>query len=445
MARSDHGATLSGNDREQGGGKSSQQNTRTETTSFLIAGTLAMAFLFADIILSIYYYQNKSGADLRWLLALLDLGLVLSLLSLAGKRVSRLLRSMWLTVILLFVIAILSIIGTILPNKDQVVESGWINNPLYDFYDAIGFFDMYYSRWYLFLLFFLTANLSWCIYKRIHVTLKNAIHPKVDVRDSFISSQPLSASFPGGDVEDFRKAISGHRYRMHKASSGAVLAEKGRFSALASITFHLSFIFLGVGGIIGGMLGWTDQIYIPDGSTVDVPNTELQVTNHEFNIDYVTIEDERGLVVGYKPVEYTSDLEVTRNGEMVDIKTITVNGPLRVNQPGRSSMLNFLGSTSINLHQSAYDVTETGQYATILEVNYMPGKLIVYIGFVMMMVGITLALYVPHRRIWAKVTDDEGELVVGGRTNRSKVSFGREFNRIKNELGQEGREAGTDV
>jgi cytochrome c biogenesis protein len=403
-----------------------------------------MAFLFADIILSIYYYQNKSGADLRWLLALLDLGLVLSLLSLAGKRVSRLLRSMWLAVILLFVIAILSIIGTILPNKDQVVESGWINNPLYDFYDAIGFFDMYYSRWYLFLLFLLTANLSWCIYKRLRITLKNAIHPKVDVRETFVASQPLTAKIPGAGIEDFKKS-AGHRYRMHQASSGAVLAQKGRFSALASIAFHLSFLFLGVGGIIGGMLGWTDQLYIPDGETVDVPHSELQVTNHEFNIDYATIEDERGLVVGYKPVEYTSDLEITRNGETVDSKTITVNGPMRIGPPDRSSVLNFFGSTSINLHQSAYDVTETGQYATIIEVNYMPGKLIVYIGFAMMMVGITLALYIPHRRIWARV-GESGELVIGGRTNRSKVSFGREFNRIKTELGQnEQQEAGTDV
>ncbi|MHB0915530.1 MAG: cytochrome c biogenesis protein ResB, partial [Thermoleophilia bacterium] len=164
----------------------SRQGPPQGAVAFLIAGTLALVFFAADVILSIYYYRNTSGADLRWLLALVDLALVLAVLSLAGKRVSRILVSMKLAVGLLFVPAILSIIGTILPNKTQVVESGWINNPLYDFYNAIGLFDMYYSRWFLFLLFLLTANLTWCIYKRMHVTIKNAVHPKVDVRPSFI-------------------------------------------------------------------------------------------------------------------------------------------------------------------------------------------------------------------------------------------------------------------
>lgn len=413
--------------------------------AFLIVGTLALAFFAVDVILSIYYYRNTSGADLRWLLAMVDLGLVLALLSLAGKRVSRILVSMKLALTLLFVTAILSIIGTILPNKSQVVESGWINNPLYDFYNAIGLFDMYYSRWYLFLLFLLTANLTWCIYKRLHVTIRNAVHPKVDVRPSFIQSQQLSKSFPGRDVDDFRRAISGHRYHIHQAPSGAVLAQKGRYSALSSIAFHLSFLFLGVGGIIGGMLGWTDQMYIPDGKTVDIPHTAMQATNHKFSIDYVPIVDERGLVEGYKPVEYTSDLEVVEGGQTLVRKTITVNGPLRIHPAGSNSVLNFLGSTSINLHQSSYSTTETGSYATILEVNYMPGKLLVYIGFVLMMGGITLALYVPHRRIWARV-GDTGELLVGGRTNRLKLSFARDFERIADGLEKEPRqEAGTDV
>ena len=432
-------------EQSQGTNRESKQGTSQGAAAFLVAGTLALLFFFADVVLSIYYYQHTSGTDLRWLLALIDLGLVLSILNLAGKRVSRILVSMKLALTLLFVILIIAIIGTILPNKDQVVTSGWVNNPLYDYYDAIGLFDMYYSRWFLFLLFLLTANLTWCIYKRLHVTLKNAIHPRLDVRDSFVANQPLTASFTGRDIEDFRRVIAGHRYHVRQGSSGSLLAEKGRFAALSSIIFHLSFLFLGVGGIVGGMLGWNDRVYIPDGATVDVPHTMMRVTNHKFNVDFIPVMDERGLVEGYRPLDYSSDLEVSQEGVTLARKTIKVNGPLRVSPAGTNSVLNFLGSTSINFHQSSYDTTETGQYATIVEVNYMPGKLIVYAGFVMMMGGITLALYVPHRRIWAKV-DDAGALLVGGRSNRMKLSFARDFDQIKAGLEKEPRqEAGKDV
>jgi len=436
---------LSGIERAEGKTKDAGQGAPQGAAAFLVTGTLALIFLFADVVLSIYYYRHTSGDDLRWLLALLDIGLTLSVLGLTGKRVSRMLVSMKLALTLLFVILIISVIGTILPNKDQVATSGWVNNPLYDFYNAIGLFDMYYSRWFLFLLFLLATNLTWCIYKRLRVTLKNAIHPRVDVRSSFIANQPFTDSFPGRSLDDFRRAISGRRYRIHQAPSGSVLAEKGRFAALSSIVFHLSFLFLGVGGIIGGMMGWTDQLYIPDGSTVDVPHTMMRVTNHRFSVDFIPVLDERGLVEGYRPVDYSSDLEVTQDGQTLARQTITVNGPMRVNPAGANPVLNFLGSTSINFHQSAYDTTETGQYATILEVNYMPGKLLVYAGFVLMMGGITLALYIPHRRIWARV-DESGALLVGGRSNRMKVSFARDFNEVKAGLVQEPRqEAGTDA
>lgn len=435
---------LSGNDKEQEREKH-QRGDRQSTTFFLVAGTLASVLFFADAALSVYYYQNTDGADLRWLLALLDLGLVLTLFALAGRKVSRLLVSMKLALTLLFVLAIVSIIGTILPTKDNVVESGWVNNPLYEFYDAIGLFEMYYTRWFLFILFLLAANLSWCIYKRLHVTLKNAIHPRVDVRDSFIINQPHTARFDGRGLEDFRRALSGHRYRVHQADSGAILAEKGRFSALASIAFHLSIIVMGVGAIIGGMLGWSEQLYVPDGETASVPNTEMEVTNHGFNVEYTPVEDERGLIVGYQPIDYSSDLEVFQDGESLDRKTITVNGPLRTHPAGSNSMLNFFGSTSINFHQSAYDLTEEGGYATILEVNYRPGMLLVIVGLGIMMIGITIALFFPHRRIWAKV-GESGELLLGGRTNRAQVSFARDFQGIVSATGQESQqEAGTDV
>ena len=68
----------------------------------------------------------------------------------------------------------------------------------------------------------------------------------------------------------------------------------------------------------------------------------------------------------------------------------------------------------------------------MLQVTYKPGKSLIYVGFGLMSIGIC-ALYFPHRRIWLKL-DESGALIMGGRTNRSKVMFQREFARIVTEL-----------
>lgn len=436
---------MGGKERTQGTDEETREGATLGPTAFLLTGTLALGLVFADVILSIYHYWGSTGTDLRWLLASIDLALVLTLFRLSGKRLSRFLVSMKLAVTMLFIIAILSIIGTILPGKDQVVESGWVNNPLYDFYNAIGLFDMYNSRWFLFLTFLLITNLSWCIYKRLRVTFRNAIRPRVDVRDSFIVNQPLTEKFPGRTIADFRRALAGRRYHMHQSSSGAVLAQKGRFSALASISFHLSLVIVCLGGILQGTLGWSEMLYIPDGDTVAVPHTFMEVTSRGFNVDFKPVEDERGLVVGYQPTDYSSDLVVKENSQVIGEKVITVNGPLRVRPAGANSVVNFLASTSVNFHQSAYDTTATGGYATILEVNYRPGISLILSGLAITMIGITIALFVPHKRIWAKV-GESGELLVGGRTSRAHVMFARDFDLIKAGLGRDLRtEAGRDV
>lgn len=396
------------------------KKTENPSGSVIFTAILAVTLLVLDIILSISYYRNQDVYDLRWLLATLDVMVFLSFYALLGRRVGRFLVSMKLALTLLFVIAILSIIGTILPQGDQVIRSGWIDNPLYDFYDQLGLFDMYHSRWFMVILFLLIFNLSVCIYNRLPTTIKHATRPRVDVKDIFVTSQPLSHEIPGGSERAMGQAkdiLSSHRYRIREGKSGSVLAEKGRFTGVFSLAFHMSFLFIGVGAILVSLLGFEYQLEIPDGTTARVPETGLQVTNHGFQMETVEVR-EGGRVTGYRPSLYASDLELYDNGEAVARKTITVNDPLRYE--------------GINIHQASYYRTGRG-YVTVLSVNKTPGKSLIYIGFFAMMGGIVFALYFPHRRIWLKVSDG-GDLLAGGRTNRSKMSFQRDFERFIAEL-----------
>ncbi|MBE0428800.1 MAG: cytochrome c biogenesis protein ResB [Thermoleophilia bacterium] len=353
-----------------------------------------------------------------------------------GKRIVHFLVSMKLALTLLFVIAILCIIGTILPQGDNVYLTDWPNNPLFDFYQTLGLFNMYYSWWFLSILSLLMANMLVCITKRLPTTIRHVVRPRVDVKDVFISNQPVSAVIDGEGQRVMKravKALSGRRYRIRTGASGTVLGERGRFSGVASISFHLSFIMLAVGALLGAFLGFDETVEIPDGRTAPIPHTDLQVKNNGFNLETVEIVD-KGRVIGYRPLVYSSDLEIYRNGELVDSKVIEVNSPLRL----RTYFYDLLNLEGINFHQNSYYRTSRG-YVTVLGVNQLPGKNIIYLGFIMMMGGITFGLYFPHRRIWIKV-GKEGKLLIGGRSHRSKVSFQRDFDQMITELRQSPQE-----
>jgi len=337
-----------------------------------------------------------------------------------GKKITHFLVSMKLALTLLFVIALLSIIGTILPQGDQVLESGWPNNPLYDFYKTLGLFNMYNSWWFLSTLGLLIANLTVCITKRLPTAVKHFLKPRVDVKEIFIANQPVSVTIPGaGDrsIATAKKLLGKHHFRIREGQSGSVLAEKGRFTPIASLAFHMSFLFIAVGSILVGFLGFDERMEIPDGKSAPVPNTNMQVKNNGFTVDYIEVT-ENGRVIGYRPSVYSSDLEIFEDGQSVAKKVITVNDPLRLE--------------GVNFHQASYFQTARG-YVTVLQVNKTPGKSLVYVGFGLMMGGICFTLYLPHRRIWFKA-GTSGDLLIGGRTNRSKVAFKKDFDHMMSEL-----------
>lgn len=414
------------------------EKTKTENTifgksasDFFILLITAVTMLVLDIVLSIAYYRSTSAPDLRWLLALVDIVVILSFYEAFIGRVSKVLLSMKLALTMLFVILILSILGTVLPQGEDVINSGWPSNPLFGLYSRIGLFDMYNSRWFLALLYLLAFNISFCLYDRLPTTFRRALRPRTDVKDIFIRKCPAAATFEGAGVqgvENARKVLSKHRYHIHTGENNTVLAEKGRWSGLASIAFHLSFLFIGLGAILAGTLGFDESLDLPDGLTAPVPHSELRVTSHGFDMKTVPVK-EGDRITGYRPSVYSTDLELTDGGEALARKTITVNDPLRYS--ASNWLLTLITSSKINFHQSSYYQSSNG-YVSVLQVTYKPGKSLIYVGFGLMMAGIC-ALYFPHRRIWVKA-DESGTLLLGGRTNRSKVIFQRDFDRIANEL-----------
>jgi cytochrome c biogenesis protein len=75
--------------------------------------------------------------------------------------------------------------------------------------------------------------------------------------------------------------------------------------------------------------------------------------------------------------------------------------------------------------------TEASQY-TGLQVKKDPGVWMVYFGFSAMLIGIGLAYYTSHRKIWVWATPkgDTQRVLVAGRANKNSLAFEAEFNRL---------------
>lgn len=77
---------------------------------------------------------------------------------------------------------------------------------------------------------------------------------------------------------------------------------------------------------------------------------------------------------------------------------------------------------------------------TGLEVSHQPGQFGVWIGVVLMAIGLVIAFYTQHQRLWATIVDDGkgGKFLwVGGTVNKNRDRFQVKFEQIKTALHQE--------
>ncbi len=74
----------------------------------------------------------------------------------------------------------------------------------------------------------------------------------------------------------------------------------------------------------------------------------------------------------------------------------------------------------------------TDRFYTGLQVARDPGVWIVWLGCLLMVVGIYAAFFISHRRIWIRVKD--GEVTVGGNSNKNQSGFQLAFERLAGKL-----------
>jgi len=255
-------------------------------------------------------------------------------------------RSLKLTIGLLILLAIVSIIGTLI--KQNASSSEYIQRYGVDLYNVLNFFnlfDMYHSWWFSAILILLVINLIACSLRRIQGILSQVLRgPEAKaLEDSMVRALPYVEKVRTPSPFEREKEIQSSLKkwltspdRIETESSITLYSEKGRFSRLGFPITHLSILIILIGGLLGSLYGFRGFVNILEGETVDrvylrVKDEEIakplgfKVRCDDFSLTYYDLPGRKEKHVK----EYTSILTILDNGQAVLRQTIQVNHPLR--------------------------------------------------------------------------------------------------------------------
>lgn len=253
-------------------------------------------------------------------------------------------RSLKLTIFLLILLAMVSIIGTVI--KQNALAEEYIERyglSLYNVLDFFNLFDMYHSWWFSAILLLLVINLVACSVQRFPGAWRQIFRESgaKELGDSMLRILPyverINLSNARGVKEnDVRSLIKGFKKveRIDGESFITLYSEKGRFSRLGVYITHLSILIILIGGILGSLFGFRGYVNILEGETVDhialrtrdeevIKPIGFSVRCDDFRINFYDLKSPEKHVK-----DYMSDLTVIENGKEVLKKTIVVNRPL---------------------------------------------------------------------------------------------------------------------
>ncbi len=420
--------------------------------------------------------------------------------------------SVKLTIFLLITLAVISIIGTIIPQGTPPPEYlHTISQNKLKLYQALGFFDMYHSWWFVLLLSLLSVNLVACSIKRLPAIWKTITRPVMVMGDGLEKSLNLTTIETGGDAATLRDRVAAFLQAEFAAPvitevNGAfhLFAQKTPWSRLAVYAVHLSVLVIFIGAIIGSLFGYKGFVNIPEGASI---SKIISRSEKEIDLGFA-VRCEKFSVAFYDtgaPKEFKSILTVMENGQPVagyNRVPVIVNDPLNykgitfyqssygkygehqftVSNPDGSDPQSLLiksgGSAKLpdgsgicllettpdisqflpglsgpaahlevhlangvnknivvyanNPAMNRMNLTYTGgkllQYSggeelmyTGLQVAKDPGVWVVWLGCILMILGIYVAFFLSHRRIWVRI--EKGAIIIGGNASKNQGGF----------------------
>jgi cytochrome c biogenesis protein len=242
-----------------------------------------------------------------------------------------------LTVIIFLVLAVASVVGTLMPQGQGVAElQRHYGQGAIWFITTFGLNDLYHTGWFRLLLFILCANLVVCTIERLPKTLKFVRRREEQVEPEKLAKFSLNCQLTSKlswDETEVRltKIISeefGALQRLDGTDHLAGVAEKGRWSPLMVYVVHLSILLVLCGALVGSVFGFKGFMNILEGEATN--EVMLEGSDHGLNLPFQVRCDK--FDVSYydngMPREFRSDLTLIRDGREILKRELRVNDPL---------------------------------------------------------------------------------------------------------------------
>lgn len=245
--------------------------------------------------------------------------------------------SVRLSVIVLTLLAVTSIIGTVIPqNAAPAVYMERYGEAAYRVFHFLDIFDMYHSWWFQLLMILLGVNLVICSIDRLPGVLKiigktQRLNPE-NYRRALKGDTLTIAGAPGTVADDLAQRFKGAMGTFTVVEEGEgrfLFAEKGRWTRMGVYVVHASVLLLLAGGLLGSLFGYEGYMNITEGESASV--VTLRGSDATVPLDFSLRCDDFD-VSFYDtgaPKEYRSDLVVEEGGSELLSKRIVVNDPLR--------------------------------------------------------------------------------------------------------------------
>ncbi len=196
---------------------------------------------------------------------------------------------MSLAVNLLIVVAIASVIGTLLrQNEPYSAYLSKFGPYWFDYFNLLGLYQLYTTPWFLLLLAFLLISTSVCLYRNTPSMIRQAFHwqgarlTRADVLQYPNAQRWQIASSSDAVITHCKQRLTRAAYRCKVADTrepGAqmITARRGTIKRLGYIFTHLAIVVLILGGVLDSPLGlkvaqWMGNISI---ETRDIPASQV--------------------------------------------------------------------------------------------------------------------------------------------------------------------------
>jgi cytochrome c biogenesis protein len=186
----------------------------------------------------------------------------------------RTLRSMRTALILLFLLAMASVVGSLIPqipNSPQRAAAYQVEHPVVGaFFRRAGFFDVFGSWWFALIATLLFVSLVACLVPRSRAHLRAIRQPPVHARelDSFPQYAERRVAAPPDRAAELSQKVLRHKmFRVSRAPTPAVAAEKGTAREFGSLLFHWAFLLILVGAVYGKGTGFSGRAAVVEGQS----------------------------------------------------------------------------------------------------------------------------------------------------------------------------------